>query len=324
MKKRLRVCACICMMIVTFGGCQVSSEDFLAFDATTTSAGYSIDNRLTQSNFFAENLAIVSDVDNAGEDATLSSGSNLLVNITDKEIIYADNVYDRLYPASLTKLMTALVVLEYGELTDQVTVSYNASHITEGGAKVCGYAEGDVITLEALLKSLLIYSGNDAAIAIADHMSGSEEAFVKIMNEEAKIIGAVHTNYVNSNGLHDDNQYTTAYDIYLIFNELMKNDTFRSIISTDTYTAVYKDKDGNEQQKTFDATNKYLNNEAVIPEGMQILGGKTGTTNKAGNCLVLLSKDAAGKEYVSVILKAPDSNALYSQMTYLLSLTKAE
>ena len=117
--------------------------------------------------------------------------------------------------------MTALVVLKKGELTDSVTVSYNASHIPVAGAKVCGFEEGDVITMDALLHCLLIYSGNDAGIAIAEHMSGSEENFVRIMNSEAKRIGASHTNFVNSHGLHDDNHYTTAYDMYLIFNELI-------------------------------------------------------------------------------------------------------
>jgi D-alanyl-D-alanine carboxypeptidase len=248
----------------------------------------------------------------------------LLVNTTDKEVLYADHVYDRRYPASLTKLLTALVVLRYGEMTDYVTISYNASHISEPGAKVCGYKEGDIISLEALLNSLLIYSGNDAAIAVADHVGGSEEAFVKKMNEEAVKIGAVHSNFVNSNGLHDDSQYTTAYDMYLIFHELMTYDTFRSIISTDSYTAVYTDKDGNEKQKTLNATNLYLSGEEEAPEGIVVVGGKTGTTKKAGNCLILLSKDDTSKEYVSIILKASDSNQLYSQMSHLLSFVNIE
>jgi D-alanyl-D-alanine carboxypeptidase len=283
-----------------------------------------MDSRLSNTDYFAEDLILITAEDNLGEDAELTSGSSLLVNVTDQKMIYADNVYDRLYPASLTKLMTALVVLQYGELTDSVTISYNASHITEGGAKLCGFQEGDIITMDALLKSLLVYSGNDAAIAIADHISGSEEAFVELMNAEAEKIGAVHTNFVNSNGLHDDNQYTTAYDMYLIFYELTNYETFRSIIGTASYTAKYKDKDENPKEKTFKATNSYLSDETTAPDGIQILGGKTGTTRKAGNCLVLLSKDSLEKEYISVILKAPDKKNLYSQMSYLLSFTNAD
>lgn len=324
MRKRLIACICICIIVAALGGCQKSSRDYLSFQDMTASAGYAYDNQLSQADFFAKNLIIVTEEENQGEDTNLTSGSNLLMNITDKKMIYADNVYDRLYPASLTKLMTALVVFQFGELTDSVTVTYDASHITEIGAKLCGFHEGDVISMEALLKSLLIYSGNDAAIAIADHVGTSEEKFVAMMNDGAKKIGAVHTNFVNSNGLHDENQYTTAYDMYLIFNELLKYETFRSIISTDSYTAVYKDNKGNEIEKTFAATNSYLKGDAKAPEGIEVIGGKTGTTSKAGNCLVLLSKDSAEKEYISVILKASDSASLYSQMTYMLSLIKSE
>ncbi|MGF7144076.1 D-alanyl-D-alanine carboxypeptidase [Anaerotaenia torta] len=321
MRKRLIVGACTCILLTLLGGCRTSFEDYLAFEDTAASADYTIDNRLTQAGFFAENLAIAVE----GEaDEELTSGASLLVNMADNQVLYADHVYDRLYPASLTKLMTALVVLQYGELTDTVTVSHAASHISQGGIKLCGFQEGDILTLDALLKCLLVYSGNDAAIAIADHISGSEEAFVARMNEEAKKIGAVHTNYVNSNGLHEDEQYTTAYDVYLIFNELLKYDTFRSVIVMDSYTANYQDRSGNQKEKTFKSTNSYLRGDAEVPDGIQIIGGKTGTTKKAGNCLVLLSKNAAEEELISVILKSPDSSALYSQMSYMLEMAAEE
>lgn len=321
MRKKLITCLCVCLLLLSIGGCSKSNE-LLTFNQTASGLS-AIDTRLTQADFFSEELVTVTQEDNTGNAEELSdTGSSLLVDITDQKLLYAENVYDRLYPASLTKLMTALVVLKYGELTDQVTVSHAASHIAESGVKLCGFQEGDVISMEALLKSLLVYSGNDAAIAIADHISGSEEAFVQKMNEEAAKIGAVHTNFVNSNGLHNDDQYTTAYDMYLIFHELLSYDTFRSIIGMDSYTAVYQDKNGNAKEKTFEATNQYMSGKAEIPEGLQVLGGKTGTTRKAGSCLIMLSKDAAGKEYVSVILKASGSEALYSQMSFLLGFIK--
>jgi len=303
----------------TFCGCQNSSNELLAFDEMAVVARDSVNERLTQGEFFAEDIVIIPEADNVGEDELLTAGASLFVNVTDQKIVYADHVYDKLYPASLSKLLTALVVLHYGELTDSVTISYNASHIAESNAKVCGYEEGDIISLEALLNSLLVYSGNDAAIAIAEHVGGSEEAFVEKMNDEARQIGAVHSNFVNSHGLHDDNQYSTAYDLYLIFNELMKFDTFRSIISSDSYIAIYTDKDGNEKQKTFNTTNLYLNGGVEDDLSIEIIGGKTGTTNKAGSCLILLCKDNTGKEYIAQILKATDSDQLYSQMSHLLS-----
>lgn len=320
MKKRL---LCIVIVIVmTLGGCQSASEDFLAYKDTEGSLSTAVDNQITEGEFFAKNLAIITDKENTGGDEELTSGASLLVNVTDNKVIYADHVYDKLYPASLTKLMTALIVLQKGEMTDTVTISYNASHITEIGAKTCGFAEGDKISLEALLNSMLIYSGNDAAIAVAEHVGGSVEAFVQMMNEEAVKIGAVHSNFVNPNGLHDDNQYTTAYDLYLVFNELLKFDTFREIVNQASYKAEYTDEDGNAKDKTFTSTNQYLEGEAALDPGFTVIGGKTGTTSMAGNCLILLVKDSNDKEYISIVLKASDKEALYKQMTYLLS--KAE
>ena len=307
------------LAVFALSGCQSSSDEFLTFDEMATVTGASVNEQLTLGDFFAEDIAIIPEDDNVGEDELLTAGASLFVNVTDQEIVYADHVYDKLYPASLSKLLTALVVLRYGELTDYVTISYNASHITEPNAKVCGYKEGDIISLEALLNSLLVYSGNDAAIAIADHVGGSEEAFAEKMNDEARQIGAVHSNFVNSHGLHDDNQYSTAYDLYLIFNELMKFDTFRSIISSDSYIANYTDKDGNEKQKTLSTTNLYLNGGIEDDLSIEIIGGKTGTTNKAGNCLILLCKDNTGNEYIAQILKAAGRDQLYSQMSHLLS-----
>ncbi len=323
MRMKKRFLGMIILIVITLlGGCKNSAEEFLAYQDTLNSPVYSVDNRLTEGDFFAEKLAVVTEEDNTGGDEQLTSGASLLINTTDNRVIYADHVYDRMYPASLTKLLTTLVALRYGELTDLVTISYNASHITEIGAKTCGFEEGEEISLEALLYSMLIYSGNDAAVAVAEHVGGSVEKFAQMMNEEAVKIGAVHSNFVNPNGLHDDNQYTTAYDLYLIFHELLEYDLFRSIINIPSYTAVYSDKDGNAKEKTFTSTNQYLEGEEALDPGLEVIGGKTGTTSKAGNCLILLVQDSDKKEYISVVLKAPDKGTLYSQMTELLS--KAE
>lgn len=317
MKKRLLII--IFAGILSFGGCRSSSDQFLSFEDTTLMTGHSADNRLTQSNFFAEDLIIIPELESIGEDSELTAGAVLLADITKGNVIYSDHIYEKSYPASLTKLFTALVVLRYGELTDTVTIGYNATHITENGAKICGFQEGDVISMEALLHSLLIYSGNDAAIAIAEHISGSEESFVEKMNVEAIRIGAVHSNFTNSSGLHNDNQYTTAYDMYLVFNELLKYDTFRSIINSSSYKAVYQSFDGKVKEKTFSSTNSYLTGKISSPEGIEVIGGKTGTTSKAGNCIIMLSRGSSDSEYISVILKAAGSDQLYSQMSHLLS-----
>lgn len=320
MKKKILFCIIISMFILS--GCQVSSDNYLTFQDIDASTDNNTDRDLTESDFFATNLVVIPEIENQGEDAALTAGATLLVNVKEKEALYADNVYEKLYPASLTKLLTALVVFRYGELSDSVSVSYKASHIPEIGAKICGFEEGDVLSLETLLNCLLIYSGNDAGIAIAEHISGSEEAFAKKMNEEARRIGAVHSNFVNSHGLHDDSQYTTAYDMYLIFNELIQSDLFRSIINSASYTANYTDKDGAPKEKTFETTDQYLEGTTPPPEGVSVIGGKTGTTNLAGNCLILLCKDSNQTDYIALILKAEGNDQLYTQMTHLISSIK--
>ncbi|NLO08462.1 MAG: D-alanyl-D-alanine carboxypeptidase [Clostridiales bacterium] len=316
MKKRYLTILLI--IIISFGGCQKSSDQFFSYKDYVSSTNIDLGIELSENNFFAENIVVLSDNEYSSQDDLVTSEAALLFDVTNNNVIYAKNPYERLYPASLTKLMTALVVLRRGELTDSVTVSNNAANIPVAGAKLCGFKEGDVISMDGLLHCLLIYSGNDAGIAIAEHMSKSEEEFVKLMNSEAKAIGASNTNFVNSHGLHDDNHYTTAYDMYLIFNELIQHDAFINIISQSSYIAVYKDIDKNEKSLSFNSTNLYLLGEKEAPETLTIIGGKTGLTYRAGNCLILLSKDSNNAQYVSVILKATDTDVLYSEMTKML------
>jgi D-alanyl-D-alanine carboxypeptidase (penicillin-binding protein 5/6) len=310
----------ILIAVAALGGCEASTNQLLNFQDMEAAFHFHMDNKITVGHFFAENLAVITDEENHGNDTQLISEASLLVNVSNREILYANNAYEKLFPASLTKLMTALIVLQRAELTDYVTISKEASHIMEPGAKLCGFEEGDVISMEALLNCLLIYSGNDAGVAIAQHLGGSLEGFARLMNNEAKKIGAVHSNFVNPHGLHDENHYTTAYDLYLIFNELIKYDMFCSVIDTASYTASYKDREGNEKQKIFQTTNRYLTGKADTGNDITVIGGKTGTTSKAGNCLILYCKDKNDKEYISLILKASGGDQLYFQMSHLLSL----
>jgi len=319
MKKKL---ICIVLSVTFLTGCSSSSAVLLPYSEADNVISYENIIGTEVSDFFASDLTVIPDELSHMEDTDITATSALIVNTSDDVVLYANNVYERMYPASLTKLITALVVLEEADLTDTVTVSYNASHITESGAKLCGFKEGDKITLEALLNSLLIYSGNDAGTAIAEHMSGTQKGFSKKMNEAAKKIGAVHSNFVNPHGLHDDAQYTTAYDLYLIFNELLKYDKFVSIINQDSYTAVYTDANGKEHTKEFATTNRYLKGTEKAPEGITVIGGKTGTTRKAGNCLILYSQDGQDKSFISLILQADGGNSLFSQMTHLLEKIK--
>lgn len=267
---------------------------------------------------FAADLCVV-DGDVVADDLDLSRVSSAaLFSLSANETILAKNVYEKLAPASLTKIMTALVALKYGSPDEVLTASANVK-ITESGAQTVGIKEGDQMTLTQALHLLLINSANDAAVMIAEGVGGSIEGFSELMNQEAKEIGATNSNFVNPHGLTADNHYVTAYDMYLIFNAALEYDLINEIISMPSYTTVYKDKNGNDKEISVNTTNLYLQGEKNAPDAITVIGGKTGTTNAAGHCLIILSRDSAGKPYISVILRADDKDILYQDMTDLLS-----
>ena len=184
---------------------------------------------------------------------------------------------------------------------------------------MAGIKPGDTFTLEQLLYGLMIPSGNDAANAIADHIAGSTDAFVEKMNAKAKELGATHTHFVNANGLHSTDHYTTAYDLYLIFNEALKLPLFCEIINAQSYTADYTDANGAAKQQVWKVGNWYLKGDREAPKGVTVLGGKTGTTQAAGYCLIMASDGDDGKEYISIVLKSANRPSLYDNMTEILT-----
>lgn len=265
---------------------------------------------------FASDLCVVSE-DISAADLEITASSAGLFDINNKNTIYAKNVHEKLYPASLTKIMTALVALKHGTSDMMLTATANVK-ILESGAQVCGIKEGDRMTLDQALHLLLINSANDAAIMIAEEIAGSVEAFADMMNEEALALGATNTHFVNPHGLSDDNHYTTAYDMYLIMNEAVNYGLFNEIIHMDSYSTVYTDKNGASKEISVKSTNYFIQGTTKAPDGITVLGGKTGTTNAAGHCLILLSRDASGNPYISVIMRADSRDELYEQMTDLL------
>ena len=265
---------------------------------------------------FAEDLCVVTDSQDG--DTSMNAEAGALFNVTDRSVVYSKNAFERLYPASTTKVMTAIIALEEGNLSDQVTVTEDAV-ITEAGASLCGIKPGDVITMQDLLYGLMMPSGNDAANAIAVHMYGSIDAFADRMNVRARELGATGTHFMNPSGLTDENHYTTAYDLYLMFNEAMKLPLFREIIAEDSYTANYQNGAGEAVSKTWTVGNWYQKGERETPAGVSVLGGKTGTTQAAGYCLIMASNDSQDKEYISVVLKSDSRPSLYDNMTYIIS-----
>ena len=266
---------------------------------------------------FAEDLCVVTDF-SGDSDSLVTAEAAAVFDRTDVETVFSKHAYERLYPASTTKIMTALLAVKYGNLSDEVTVTEDAV-ITESGATLCGIQPGDRLTLEQLLYGLMLPSGNDAGAAIAVHMAGSIEAFADMMNEEARKLGATGTHFVNPHGLHDENHYTTAYDLYLIFHEALKYDVFRQVTGSTAYTATYQSASQEPVTVTWKGGNWYMTGEREEPEGLTVFSGKTGTTQAAGYCLVMASRDAAQKEYISVVMKAPSRSGLYDNMSNIIS-----
>lgn len=236
----------------------------------------------------------------------ISSGAALSVEISTGKIIYEKNAYKKMYPASTTKIMTALLVLENCELTDKATVSYSALSAVPSGYAVANLQVGEQLTIEDLLYALLLKSANEAANVLAEHVAGSVESFSTMMNTRAEELGCKTTHFVNPNGVHDDEHYSSAYDLYLIANEAMKNSTFRAIVSTRNYTLPATDKYPNED-RSFSNTNQLIhvnnNNRADNYYYKYAIGIKTGYTTQARNCLVsAASRD--GLEFINVILDA--------------------
>ncbi len=309
------------LCILTLFALTGCSETYFAqpYDYRTRQSAFSFDNASGSDTAppFAAGLCVASDENSADGPALNGAVAAGLFDVNACGTLYSKEVHERLAPASLTKVMTALVALKYGHPDDMITAS-SAVNITESGAQLVGIKEGDRMSLEQALHGLLMYSGNDAAVVIAEYISGNVDEFCLLMNEEANKLGATNTHFVNPHGLSADDHYTTAYDLYLIFNEAMKYDKFREIIGKSEYQTTYSDRDGNSKEMDITNSNLYLTGDKNMPSGVTVLGGKTGTTNKAGSCLILLSNDDKGNPYISVILKAADKDILYTEMTTLL------
>lgn len=270
--------------------------------------------------FFAQNLCVTeTEHADAGKADASAAEAAAVFELDEGTIPYAKNIYQKLYPASTTKILTALLACKHAELADTVTVSEQAAN-QAGDSSVCGLKAGDQITLEELLYGLLLESGNDAAIAIAEHISGSPQNFATLMNEEAAALGATHSHFTNPHGLHEEEHYTCAYDLYLILNAALQYEPFQTIIHTATHTASYRNASGAAVTQEWETTDQFLTGESAVPEGITVLGGKTGTTNAAGYCLVLHSKDAAQKEQISIVLNADSREKLYEIMGELLKI----
>ena len=286
-------------------------SNFTIFDAMSGS----------RSEAFADSFVVAKDDINQELNAVLEKNgtfsSGLLIDTKQKDMLYAHNIHQRMHPASLTKLVTALVALENGSLDMQLTATNN-TFVDVSGTQVYGLKTGDKLTLEQALNVMLIYSANDVALLIAEGVGGNVANFVELMNKKAKGLGATNTHFSNPHGLTEEEHYTTAYDMYLLFQEAIKQDKIVEIIQKDTYTTVYSDKNNKNNELSVSSTNRYLTGKAKAPDSINIIGGKTGNTKAAGSCLILYVKDKEGKPYIAEILNSESNDSLYLQMSSLL------
>lgn len=216
------------------------------------------------------------------------------------KVFYEKHARKKMYPASTTKLLTALLVLENCDLDDVAVVSRRAVGLVPDGYVRANLQPGERLSVRVLLQALLIPSANDAAFVLAEHVGGSVAGFAKLCNRRAKELGCEKLHFVNPNGIHDDDHYCTAYDLYLIAAECQKHDAFNEIVQmkrvTLPATDVYRSAD-----RTFQNTNQLMNAEATSYYVAGCTGMKTGYTPEAGQCMVA-SCDERGLSLISVVL----------------------
>ncbi|NLG53843.1 MAG: D-alanyl-D-alanine carboxypeptidase [Clostridiales bacterium] len=243
----------------------------------------------------------------------INAGAALLADAERGDILYAKNIDKKIYPASITKLMTALLTIEHSDLDDKVVVSKTALEGLDIYSSTAGLRSGEEMTVDQLLICLLVASANDAANVLAEHVAGSIPAFVEMMNSRAREIGMENTHYTNAHGLHDDEHYTTAYDIFLIAREVRKQERLAEIYGM--------------QKAELPATNRsderlfFSTNSLISPYRERTYlysrakGIKTGTTSQAGNCLVA-EAEKGDKKLISVVMNAKTDEATRKKLHF--------
>ena len=226
----------------------------------------------------------------------------LLINISNGRTIFAHQEDIQTYPASVTKIMTVLIGLENGELDESVTVDADFEELFLAGAMQSGFSYGEVRTLSEILHAIMLPSGAEATWSLANHIAGSYVGFVDLMNEKARELGMVDTNFVTATGLHDDNHYTTANDIAILLEYALEVPGFREIFTARTFELETPNAFGITMHSTlFNAAAE------TTFEGGEIIGGRTGFTLPAGRCLASLATDGID-EFILITFGAEDIN----------------
>ena len=262
---------------------------------------------------FFTNLPIVyADDSNAPQ---ISSTAAILIDNETNRILYDKNTSERMFPASTTKILTAILVLENCDLNETVTASYDAISSTPEGYVTADIQGEEQFTVEQLLEMLLVLSANDAANVLAEYVGGSIESFVSMMNTKINELGLTNTHFTNPYGLQDDNHYTTAYDLAKIMQYCMENDDFRRIAGSVSCSIPATNKS--------DVRSYTSTNDLIVPDSANyyryVTVGKTGFTTEAGRCLVT-SAYRNDMELICVILGGTFENNVSSRYTDSITL----
>ena len=236
---------------------------------------------------------VISSENQTQPELKIYSDAVILIENKTGRTLYEKNSEQKMYPASTTKILTAILTIENGNLQDEVTVSKTALAEMKSGYSSAYLVEGEKMSVENLLTVLLVHSANDASNVLAEYISGSMESFVALMNTKAQELGCTNTHFVTTNGLHDDNHYTTAKDMSIIARYCMQNPTFRKFVSMKTCTIPATNKS---KERVFKNTNDLIrpSSSYYYPS---CIGIKTGYTSEAKNCLV----SAASKNGLQLI-----------------------
>lgn len=234
----------------------------------------------------------------AVDDPNIRAKSVILVDPETGQVFYERNADGRAYPASTTKIMTALLTLKYCDLDETETCIEEDKSTLEPGSTLAGIKVDETMTIHDLLYCLLLPSGNEAANMLARHVGGTVDNFVWMMNEEAAILGCTGTHFANPHGLHDDNHYTTARDLYLMAAEAMQNETFAEVVKTAVKTLQETNM---QKERQVLSTNQLILRRADPWYYGNCKGIKTGTTSQAGACLVSAAEKDGGM-LISVVM----------------------
>lgn len=306
MKKRMNISALLLALSLAVTSLFTSPACVYATETEKTPAQQEMDT------YYA--AAIESnETDNWPQGPAVYAKSAIVMDIDTGAILYSKNIDEQLYPASITKIMTTLLAIENCELDERVTFSDYAINSLEWNCSRIGIRVGEVISVEECLYGMMLESANEVCLGIAEHIDGDDAAFAERMNARAKELGCTNTNFVNPNGMPDEDHVTTAHDMALIAAAAYKNETFRQVCGTLSWQIGWTNKAGE---------NRYLNqhhkmlksNESVYYE--YATGGKTGYTTAALNTLVTYaSKD--GRNLVCVVMR--DNGQQYEDTKNLLN-----